>query len=112
MSNTFIPEWQASEAVFLAWPNEQTDWAPWLSDVRETYLSIIRIINASDAGVVLLCREQDIPDIEAALPEDARVLLICLGLESFIRRSSRSPPRDVQNLERGTHLRRGPAFTP
>lgn len=76
MSNTFIPEWQASEAVILAWPNEQTDWAPWLSDVRETYLSIIRIINASDAGVVLLCREQDIPDIEAALPEDARVLLV------------------------------------
>lgn len=31
--------------------------------------------------------------------EDARVLLIRLGLESFIRRSSRSPPRDVQNLD-------------
>lgn len=76
MTTSLIPEWKASEAVILAWPHQDTDWAPWLEDVRQTYLSIIRIINANQAGVLLLCREEDMDDVESRLAADARVMLI------------------------------------
>lgn len=76
MTNTLIPEWQATEAVILAWPNDDTDWAPWINEVRDTYLSVIRTVNANQAGIVLLCREQDMPDIESRLPADAKVMLV------------------------------------
>lgn len=76
MNTSLIPEWQASEAVILAWPHEQTDWAPWLEDTRQTYLTIIQIINANQAGVILLCPERDIDDIQTRLNADARVLLV------------------------------------
>ena len=76
MTTSLIPEWKASEAVILAWPHQDTDWAPWLEDARQTYLSIIRIVNANQAGVLLLCREEDMDDVESRLTADARVMLI------------------------------------
>lgn len=76
MTTSLIPEWKASEAVILAWPHQDTDWAPWLEDARQTYLSIIRIVNANQAGVLLLCREEDMDDVESRLAADARVMLI------------------------------------
>ena len=76
MNLALIPEWQDSEAVILAWPHEETDWAPWLESARQTYLSLIQHINNSQAGVILLCRESDMADIEQRLPENAQVLLL------------------------------------
>ncbi len=77
MKHALIPEWHPSEAVILAWPHEGTDWSPWLASARQTYLSIIGTINASGAGVILLCRAEDMVDIEQRLHTNARVLLIC-----------------------------------
>ena len=71
-----LPEWHQSEAVILAWPDEQTDWAPWLSDVRKTYLSLIEAINQRDVGVLLLVHDQCVRKVIEQLPEDARVLII------------------------------------
>ena len=76
MTTSLIPEWKASEAIILVWPHQDTDWAPWLEDARQTYLSIIRIVNANQAGVLLLCREEDMDDVESRLTADARVMLI------------------------------------
>tara|TARA_B100000614_G_scaffold67089_1_gene59435 strand:+ start:7777 stop:8826 length:1050 start_codon:yes stop_codon:yes gene_type:complete len=76
VTTSLIPEWKASEAIILAWPHQDTDWAPWLEDARQTYLSIIRIVNANQAGVLLLCREEDMDDVESRLTADARVMLI------------------------------------
>ena len=53
-----LPEWVEQEAILLAWPDEQTDWAPWLNDVRQTYCELIQQINAAGCGVLLLVREQ------------------------------------------------------
>ncbi|NVK54100.1 MAG: agmatine deiminase family protein [Alteromonadaceae bacterium] len=76
MNLALIPEWQASEAVILAWPHDATDWSPWLESARQTYVALIQLINATQAGVILLCREKDMADIEQRLPNDARVLLL------------------------------------
>ncbi|MFA6293882.1 MAG: agmatine deiminase family protein [Victivallales bacterium] len=37
-------EWEAQSAVLLAWPHENTPWAPHLEEVRRNYLEIIRAI--------------------------------------------------------------------
>ena len=37
-------EWEPCEAVMLAWPHEDTDWAPMLDDVRRTYGEIIKAL--------------------------------------------------------------------
>ncbi|WP_100657814.1 agmatine deiminase family protein [Alteromonas flava] len=75
MTATLIPEWEPCEAVILAWPNENTDWAPWLPVVTNTYKQLIAAINAAGAGVILLCRNQDIASLSTQLA-NARVLLI------------------------------------
>ena len=75
-SRTLIAEWETIEAVILAWPHAQTDWAPWLEQARETYLNIIERINCNQAGVILLCDPNDIDDLKKRLASQAKVLII------------------------------------
>ena len=75
-SMQLLPEWAKQEAVILAWPDQDTDWHPWLSDVRQVYLSLIKAINAADAAVVLLVKEAELAACKAQLDSDARVLLV------------------------------------
>ena len=37
-------EWEAQSAILLAWPHENTPWAPHLEEVRHTYFEIIKTI--------------------------------------------------------------------
>lgn len=54
---TLLPEWHKQEAVILAWPDEDTDWLPWLTEVQQTYINIIKSITENNTGVILLVRE-------------------------------------------------------
>jgi agmatine/peptidylarginine deiminase len=49
----FPAEWEAQSAVVLAWPHDQTDWAPWLADVENSYVGLARAI-LQRAKLVLL----------------------------------------------------------
>ena len=40
----FPAEWEPVEAVLVAWPHQDTDWAPMLDEVRRTYGRIIYYI--------------------------------------------------------------------
>ena len=73
---TLLPEWTNLDAVILAWPHEQTDWAPWLDSVTNTYLSLIDAINTAHAGVILLCRERDQAYVKSLLKPNSNVLLV------------------------------------
>lgn len=75
-NRTMAPEWHNIDAVMLAWPHAQTDWAPWLEDARATYLNVITAVNRNDAGVILLCAPSDVDDLNSRLPENARVLIV------------------------------------
>ena len=74
--NILLPEWTEIDAVILAWPHEQTDWAPWIEQVSVTYIALINAINASDAAVILLCRQQDCEQIKSLLNAKNNVLLV------------------------------------
>lgn len=71
-----LPEWAAQEAVILSWPDDGTDWAPWLSDVRETYRTIIDAVTGSDCLVILLIRADQRGDFEASMPTNPNLLLV------------------------------------
>ena len=44
-SQRFFPaEWEPQDAVLLAWPHKNTDWAPFLNDVQRCFCSIIDAI--------------------------------------------------------------------
>lgn len=68
MSNWRFPaEWEAQDAVLLAWPHAGTDWADRLAQVETTYVALIAAITRFQQ--VLLC----VPD--AAVAERALRLL-------------------------------------
>lgn len=51
-------EWEDSEAVMIAWPHADTDWAYMLAEVTETYVEIARSI--IDSGVTLVVVAPDV----------------------------------------------------
>jgi agmatine/peptidylarginine deiminase len=79
MMRKLLPEWSPQEAILFAWPDEKTDWRPWLNDVQNTYLSLIKKITKNQTFVVLLVREQQLTAIKTRLIEKELqgVLLVC-----------------------------------
>ncbi len=53
----FPAEWEAQSAVVLAWPHADTDWAPWLKAVEESYVELARAI-LTRASLVLLVKNK------------------------------------------------------
>lgn len=71
-----IPEWHPVDAVILAWPNAQTDWATWLDAAQSLYLKLIDAINNTGSAVILLCRDGDIDSVRKRLKHSNQVLII------------------------------------
>lgn len=76
MTYRLLPEWVAQEAVLLAWPHANTDWAPWLTQAQQTYQAIITAINAQGAKVLLLVDPSELPTVEALYANSTQVVLI------------------------------------
>ncbi len=53
----FPAEWEPQAVVVLAWPHADTDWAPWLKDVEQSYIELARAILAR-SGLVLLVKNK------------------------------------------------------
>ena len=53
----FPAEWEAQASVLLAWPHADTDWAPWLKEVEQSYVELARAILAR-AGLLLLVKNK------------------------------------------------------
>lgn len=73
---TLMPEWAEQEAVILAWPHANSDWAPWLDEARGTYQTLIEAINTSGCVVVLLCHEEDIGLVRSIIPYNAHLIIV------------------------------------
>lgn len=55
---TFLPEWTPQEAVLMALPNKNTDWAYILDEALEQYRVIIETFTKENIHVVLLCDDK------------------------------------------------------
>ena len=60
-----LPEWVEQEAVILAWPHQDTDWAAWLARAQSTYQQIITEIIKRNAKVLLLCDPSEIEHVSS-----------------------------------------------
>ena len=60
-------EWEPVDAILMAWPNENTDWAYMLQDVQKTYVDIITAITER-AKVVLIGPNLRHVNIPAQMP--------------------------------------------
>jgi len=71
-----LPEWTQQDAVMLVWPDQNTDWQPWLDDVQNVYLKIIESLNQASTNVVLLVRNGEIKNCLAKLNKSSQVLIV------------------------------------
>jgi agmatine/peptidylarginine deiminase len=56
MAIRFPNEGELPCAVLLAWPHEQTDWLPWLTEINHCYRDFVTHLS-QHAQVLLLCRD-------------------------------------------------------
>ena len=71
-----LPEWTQQDAVMLVWPDQHTDWKPWLDDVQNVYLKIIESLNQAKTNVVLLVRSSEIKNCLNKLNKSAQILIV------------------------------------
>ncbi len=76
MSPRFLPEWVKQEAIILAWPDANTDWAPWLDSVERVYVDLIGKINQVGCAVVLLAREPSVARAQSLLAQASSVVIL------------------------------------
>ncbi len=62
-----LPEWAQQQAVMLAWPHQDTDWAPWLGAIQQDYLALIEAICTEVTPLVLCPDAAGQASIEKAL---------------------------------------------
>ncbi|KAF1709744.1 agmatine deiminase [Pseudoxanthomonas kalamensis DSM 18571] len=68
----FPAEWEPQSAVLIAWPNENTDWAPCLGEVEETYVALVAAI-CRFQPVVICVADEDLQTYAEARLRSARV---------------------------------------
>ena len=67
-------EWEAQAGVLIAWPHAETDWAPRLSAVEETYIALAAAIARFERCVICVSG--------SVLEQHVRVLLADAGVDS------------------------------
>ena len=55
-------EWEPQDFVLLTWPNETTDWAPYLEEIRQTVAEMVRAIARHEEVMLLSMFKTDVPD--------------------------------------------------
>ena len=68
----FPAEWEPQSAVLIAWPHSETDWAPRLVEVEETYIALVAAITAFQQAVICVA-DDDLQIYAEARLRSARV---------------------------------------
>jgi agmatine/peptidylarginine deiminase len=75
---TLLSEWAQQEAVILAWPHSETDWADNLVATQQTYIALIKAINSAKAVVILLCPEHEVSLVKSLLSNTKQALQVLI----------------------------------
>jgi agmatine/peptidylarginine deiminase len=76
MTKQLLPEWVPLDAVILAWPDDKTDWRPFLAEAQATYIALIDAINDANCSVLLLIRPEAVESFKAQAISAKSVLLL------------------------------------
>ena len=69
-------EWESQDAIALAWPHADTDWAYILDDVKACFLEIARAINGFGEHLIIVTPEPDAVAREIAELDCSRITII------------------------------------
>ena len=61
-------EWEPQDFVLRTWPNETTDWAPYLEEIRQTVAEMVRAIARHEEVMLLSMFKTDVPDELREMP--------------------------------------------
>ena len=61
-------EWEPQDFVLLVWPNETTDWAPYLEEIRQTVAEMVRTIARHEDVMLLSMFMNDVPEELREMP--------------------------------------------
>lgn len=68
----FPAEWEPQDAILIAWPTEQTDWADRLGEVEETYIALVQAITRYQP-VLIVAADDDVESYAQARLSSNRV---------------------------------------
>ena len=68
-NHSFAAEWDAQDAILIAWPHAGTDWAYMLDEVTACYIEMARAILQDDERLVIVAPDGD--EVRSALGSDA-----------------------------------------
>lgn len=78
-NSQLLPEWCPQDAIMLVWPDEMTDWASCLDEIRSTYIDMLRAITRFER-VLLVCRHtqeaQNIISTQLSAEQMARIIWV------------------------------------
>lgn len=95
-----LPEWVEQEAVILAWPHQDTDWASWLERAQTTYQHIISAILQRNAKVLLLCDPSEIEHVSSLYQDHSDVhIIVAKYNDTWVRDYGFLTLADEQNPE-------------
>ncbi len=53
-------EWEPQRAVMITWPNAETDWAPYLTEITQTYIILAKIIAQHEKLIIAAQNPEDV----------------------------------------------------
>ena len=65
-------EWEPQDGVMITWPNADTDWAPYLTEITQTYLALAKIIAQHEKLIIAAQNPEDLKETlsQALSPEE------------------------------------------
>lgn len=66
-------EWEPQDGVMITWPNADTDWAPYLTEITQTYLALAKIIAQHEKLIIAAQNPEDVREcLSRALSDGER----------------------------------------
>ena len=93
MALTLAAEWHQQSAVLLTWPHKETDWLPWLNQIEQVYIDIVKAISQHQVTVIA-CHDID-------LQHHIHLMLQNAGIDTATIRTFVAPCNDTWARDHG-----------
>lgn len=72
------PEWACQDGILLTWPDDATDWQPYLAGITETYLQLAGIITSHERLVVAARHAEEVRAMLAGHLSAQQMLMVSI----------------------------------
>lgn len=90
---TLPSEWHPQSAILLTWPHNKTDWKPWLAEIQQVYIELVKTITQYQL-VVIACHD-------ASIQQQINQVVKANNLDSSMVRTFIAPNNDTWARDHG-----------